>query len=46
MLAYWLSKYDPTHELAWQQPPGAAATKAPKEVVMVPSASCEKDSPL
>jgi len=46
MLATLLSKYDPMHELAWQQPPGAASTMAPKEVVMVPSASCEKVSPL
>lgn len=46
MFTTWLSKYDPTHEFAVQQPPRAPCTWALKEVVMVPSASVEKVSPL
>ena len=44
MLDTWLSKYDPTQELATQQPPGQVlATLARNEVVMVPWASVEKE---
>jgi hypothetical protein len=45
MLDTWLSKYDPTQELAWQQPPVAPATLAPNHVVMVPWKSLEEVGP-
>ena len=46
MLDTWLSKYDPTQELAWQQPPVAPCTVALKKLMMVPWASVEKEGLL
>ena len=46
MLDTWLSKYDPTQELAWQQPPVARCTLALKKLMMVPWASVEKEGLL